>query len=130
MSSLDASLVLLNGETNDVNGVLSDTAKSRAKRAKRVWAELSAQYVDIPVHICAGSGIGDHFNRTGTMQYEYLRRELEEQGLPPEAWLSGWPSCHTVHDGLMTLPVVEDYLFSLGPGQTICTAMILPNLNA
>ena len=90
------SLVLLLGECNDVAGNLSATATSRADCAMHVWRQLDAQSPG-SAFLAAGSGRGPHFNLSDTPHYELQRRYLMgSKGLPEVAWVTGWPSEHTV----------------------------------
>lgn len=104
----ELAVVLLLGERNDgawagqagltvgvAQGALTATALSRVRKA---WALCQAadSRARCGSFLAAGSGIGSHFNRSDTLHYELLRRQLRREGMPGRSWIAGWPSEHTV----------------------------------
>ena len=107
-------VVLLNGEVNDDSGALHATARSRADMAAEVWRSADARAPG-RAFLAAGSGRGEHFNKTDTNHFEYLKAHLLARGLSEAAWVGGWPSEHTVHDALLAFPLLEDWLAAQSP---------------
>ena len=84
-------LIVLLGHCNDKDGKFSPVTKARCGRAAQVLREEDGSLLP------TGS-LGDHFNRTETPHWEYLKKQLEEFRVPPEKILRGTNTDGTLDD--------------------------------
>jgi len=95
-------LIVLFGNTNNEEGVLSDIALERCAKA----ALLAGEFPAAP--ILPTGGFGAHFNTSSRPHGELLKEELVRRGVPAQQVLPYTNSCGTVEDVLLARRVAVD----------------------
>lgn len=97
--------IVVLGNTNDENGILSPIASERCDRA----AEEYRRHPD--AKIITTGGWGNHFNLTNQPHAVYTRAYLEKLGIPADAFVESAESANTVEDATLCRPIVERHGF-------------------
>ncbi|WP_341663337.1 YdcF family protein [Vibrio sp.] len=96
-------IILVFGNTNDPNGILSDISISRIEKV----AQVIKSYPDYKIVVTGG--YGDHFNKSKYPHYHYMIQSLKRLGVPDCNILAGINSSFTLQDIMMTRDFLSTY---------------------
>ncbi|MFT3829926.1 MAG: YdcF family protein [Opitutaceae bacterium] len=93
-------VLIVLGSPNDEHGNLHSLAVERCRRALRLHRDNPGW------PLLLTGGFGEHFNTTAQPHAAYLRRWLEEHGVPAAAFLPFAESRNTLEDASLARPIL------------------------